>query len=327
MYFGDEGPGRLQQLIDELVSNAIDQFLRGHCSRVDVQCHEDGLIDVADDGPGLPFDVAGSVDGVSLAENYLLDPHFTATADGGVPHVHVHGSRGCGIALVNAACETLVCRSWRNGACWEQSFFRSQPLAPPRVIAHGPGRGTQFRLKADLSILGTSSVDSALLRATLWRAAHLFAGLVVGCGRETFVAPGGLRDLLSVMHEPTEDEKYVWGSRPLFRWQGRCGDYAIDAAAGGFVRARGRRCRWHSWVNGCATPRHGSHVDGFAHALKTCDWKPAIAMLHVVAHDARYAGPTRDRLALVEASEAIRAALEAPLQRYCAEHRVDRCVV
>ena len=44
MYFGDEGAERLQQLIDELVSNAVDQYLRGQCRRLDVRLDDDGAI-------------------------------------------------------------------------------------------------------------------------------------------------------------------------------------------------------------------------------------------------------------------------------------------
>lgn len=324
MYFGEEGPERLHVLVHELVSNAVDQFLRGDCSRVDVRFDDEGEIEVEDDGPGLPFDVDGPVAGESLATHYLLNHHFTATADGGVPHVHVHQRSGVGVAVVNVACETFVCRSWRNGNCWEQSFIHAEPTAPPQVIARGAGRGTQFRLRPNHRMLETSQIDRAALRASLWRVAHLFAGLVVGCEREIFVAPGGLYDLLHVNYDPTTEQGITWGDRPAFRWSGRHGSYAIDAVACGFARTPKPRCRWHSWVNGGSTPLRGSHVEGFADALKAQGWTPAIAMLHVVAHDARYANPTRDQLAQAEVRDAVRAALDEPLLRYCTEHLICR---
>jgi len=322
MFFGNEGPGRLQLLVHELVSNAVDQFLRGDCSRVDVRCDDDGGIEVEDDGPGLPFDIAGPVAGESLATHYLLNHHVTATADGGVPHVHVHRRSGVGIAIVNVACETFVCRSWRNGNCWEQAFVNAEPTAPPRVIVSGAGRGTQIRLRPNHRMLETSQIDRAALRASLWRVAHLFAGLVVRCEREIFVAPGGLYDLLHVNYDPTTEQSITWGDRPAFRWSGRHGSCAIDAVACGIARTPKLRCQWHSWVNGGSTPLLGSHVEGFADALKAQGWAPAIAMLHVVAHDPRYANPARDRLALIEVRDTVRAALEEPLLRYCTEQRI-----
>lgn len=322
MYFGNEGPGRLQMLVDELVSNAIDQFLRGSCTRVDVSLHDDGWIEVSDDGAGLPFDVAGPIAGESLAERCFVDAHFTATADGGVPHVHLHRRRGVGIAVINAACESLVCRSFRNGICWEQSFEHGQPVTPPQAVVQGDGRGTQYRLRPDSLIFGDSPVGTGLLRSSLWRAAHLFSGLVVGCGREIFVAPNGLCDLLHVMYEPTAEQQYAWRSRPAFRWHGRYGNYGIDAAAIGFAQAPTQRCRWQSWVNGRSTPLHGTHVDGFSQVLRAAGWEPASAMLHIIAHDPRYAGPTCDRLVVGEVCDVIRAALGDAVRSYCAEHAV-----
>ena len=319
MYFGDEGAERLQQLIDELVSNAVDQYLRGQCRRLDVRLDDDGWIEVVDDGPGLPFDREGPVPGESLATHYLLHAHSTATADGAAPHVHVHQCNGGGIALVNAVCSTLVCRSWRETMQWEQRFREGQPEAPPQVHEQGAGRGTSFRMRPDPAIFGSSPVDASLVRASLWRTAHLFAGLIVGCGRETFVAPNGLADLVRVMHEPTAIQIHAWRDRPVFRRSARFGDYAVDAAAYGFAQTPQHRCRWHSWVNGRSTPLHGSHVDGFARALQACGWQPAIGMLHVIAHDPRYAGPTRDRYSSGAAEIAIEEALAAPLNRFCAE--------
>lgn len=322
MYFGDEGPGRLQVLVDELVSKAVDQFLRGSCTRVDVNLRGDGWIEVSDDGAGLPFDVAGPIAGESLAEHCLVDAHFTATADGGVPHVHLHTRSGIGIAVINAACESLVCRSFRNGNCWEQSFMHGWPVAPPRAIARRDGRGTRLQLRPDPLIFGASPVDTGLLRSSLWRAAHLFSGLVVGCGREMFFAPNGLSDLLHVMYEPTAQQQHAWRSRSAFRWHGRYGNYAIDAAAIGFAQIPGERCRWQSWVNGRSTPLHGTHVDGFSQVLRAAGWEPASAMLHIIAHDPRYAGPTRDRLAVGEVCDVIRAALGDAVRGYCVEHAV-----
>ncbi|MBL8299651.1 MAG: hypothetical protein JNN30_15050 [Rhodanobacteraceae bacterium] len=320
MYVGDEGPARLQHLIDELVSNAIDQYLRGQCSRISVRAHDDGWIDVADDGPGLPFDTPGAVPGNCLATHYLTHAHDAPTADGLAPHTHVHSLNGVGIAVVNAASRVFICRSWHEGTQWEQRFACGEPSSPPLAVDHGGGRGTLFRFLPDADVLGVSRVDQGALRASLWRTAHLFGGITLCCGDEVFVAPGGLADYLHTLQDVAAAASPRWHARPVFRWHGRYGDYAIDAAASGFAAKAYPGRRWYSWVNGRSTPLHGSHVDGFMQALDAQGWRPQLAMLHIVAHDPRYAGPTRDRYVSGSAQKTVECALREPLRQYCNEH-------
>lgn len=85
MYLGDPGPEALQYLIDELVSNAIDQFLMGRATTIDVRVLDDGGIEIGDDGAGLPFDEPAPDGSASLATRWFTTPHHTARADG---HAH-----------------------------------------------------------------------------------------------------------------------------------------------------------------------------------------------------------------------------------------------
>ncbi|HJU39305.1 MAG TPA: ATP-binding protein, partial [Tahibacter sp.] len=156
MYVGNPGPEALQHLIDELVSNAIDQFLMGQATFVGVRVHDDGGIEVSDDGAGLPFDQPAPDDSASLATHWFTTPHHTARADGHAPHVHVHSQFGIGLPIANHCSHRLVCRAWRNGALWEQTFADGMPDASPRVVATGDGRGTRIAFWPDGSIVGAS---------------------------------------------------------------------------------------------------------------------------------------------------------------------------
>ena len=321
MYVGNPGPEALQHLIDELVSNAIDQFLMGQATFVGVQVHDDGGIDVTDDGAGLPFDLPAPDDSASLATHWFTTPHHTARADDHAPHVHLHDRSGIGLALVSHCCMSLVCRSWRSGVQWEQAFAIGVPQSAPRVVAHGDGRGTSIVIRPDVGLVEAALPAPAPLRAQLWQAAHLFAGLQVRCNDEVFLARGGLRDLAQLHDDTAMGRRRDVGPPPTFHWHGRHGDYEIDAAASGW---RGIDTYWRTWVNGRGTPLHGVHRDGFADALRAVGWQPATAMLHVVTHDPRYAHPTRDKYVSPGAREAVREALTEPLDAFCRERSIGR---
>lgn len=321
MYVGDPGPAMLQHLIDELASNAIDQFLRGNASFFAVRIHADNTIEVSDDGAGLPFDRPAPNGEGSLATHCLLHTHHSARADDEAPHVHVHFQRGVGLAVVNHLSSRFVCRSWRGGRLWEQRFVAGVAESPPQVLAEGEGRGTTFLFQPIAEIVGVESPDRGLLRATLWRAAHLFAGVKIQCGDETFHAPGGLGDYLRALEDPASTAVRRWNDRPVFHWRGRHGDYQIDAAASGIGDA-GRECQWRSWVNGRSTPQQGSHVRGFELALQALDWMPATAMLHLTTYDPQFAGPTRDRYVSAVACKTVRKALAPALDAFCRAQKI-----
>lgn len=319
MYAGNPGPEMLQHLINELVSNVIDQYLRGAATHLNVVVHADGDIEVSDDGPGLPFDEPGPDMATSRASAYLQEPHFTANADGCAPHVHVHSLWGVGLAVVNQLSSSFICRSWRQGHLWEQCFIRGEALSPAHVVAEGDGRGTTVVFRPISEIVCADIPDRAVLRATLWKAVHLFGGLKISCDAERFYAPEGLRDYVHVLECPGTVEEWRWHSRPSFHWRGHHANVHIDAVARGFGESR---CSWHSWVNGRATPLHGSHVQGFAQLLEQQGWTPAIALLHVTDYDPRFANPTRDQLASETTRAAVQEALAAAVEEYCRQHKI-----
>jgi DNA gyrase subunit B len=112
MYFGDDTDGNaLTNMVLEPISNALDQFLGGHASRIDVIITPEGGFSVSDDGAGIGVHLC---DGVPFLQHVLTQMHTGPTADGHRPHEHL-GPRGVGLAPVNflsAKCvvTTHVCR-------------------------------------------------------------------------------------------------------------------------------------------------------------------------------------------------------------------------
>lgn len=319
MYIGstDDMSG-VMHLIDELVSNALDQWLIGEARGVRVSLGEGLRLVVEDDGPGLPFDEPH--EGRSLAEHVLTTLHTTATARGHAPHVHLHGVPGIGMAPINALCASLVCRAWRNGACWEQRFERGVALGAPEVVARGEGRGTRLELELDETLFGLHTLDGAQVRARLFEAAHLFAGCVMeysagaGAPLERFCSPRGLSDLLAIHEATTSFERHQWGARAPLWFQHHGERLHVNAAASGVCEEGATQ--WRTWANGMLTPLHGSHRRAFEAALQQVGWRPRMAMIHVVCKEPRYANPTKDELVIPDREEELTALLLEALVAY-----------
>ena len=326
MYIGDTTARGLHHLPGELVSNSVDEFLQGRLTIVRIKI-TDGVVEVTDDGAGMPFDLPSKFENESLADDYFTRFHDKPTADDHAPHVHVHSPIGVGLTVVNALSQWMHVETWREGKFFERRFECGVPkpvdvrvgenaVRPFFDSTHhvAEKRGTRISFQPDPEIFQSGLIEPRNLRRKLFDAVHLTPGLLIELQNERFHAPNGLLDLAAF------ETLYPYGR--AFNFDAEVAQLLVRAVAVGNT-ANGKETKWHTWANGIRTwytPSSGTHEDAFSKALGNVDWQPSAAFIHVIAKEPRFAGPTRTKLGMPEKEEPMVAALTEALSKYVKEH-------
>ena len=305
MYIGDTTVRGLHHLFNELLDNSIDQFLANQATTVNVSTTGSTLL-FSDDGHGLPFDEPGHRS-ESLAHECLTQiRRDSPTADGHTPHIHI-GGWGCGLRVVTAMTATCVVTSSRHGVVWRQAFSKGIECGPPQIVPTPVNRGTTFQLTIDRELF---SVDWCQHRIDnrLKDAAYLFPGFRVETPTLQFIAPRGLADLASKI----ANESNASNADRVWLFNGSTDELHIQAAVAG----TNSETDWRAFANGSTSIENGTHLTALKRVVAACKIKPAIALIHVIMRNPRFAGPTRTKLDVPEISSPIYQALKPSLKDF-----------
>jgi DNA gyrase subunit B len=191
MYIGSTDGRGLLHCLWELIDNAVDEALGGHCTKIEVILHDDDSAEVRDNGRGIPVDIEPKtkLNGVELVMTRL----HAGGKFGGGSYTASGGLHGVGASVVNALASRLDVEVDKDGAQWAMSFRRGVPgefSGPGPGAAFQPGSGLRKVRRVAKTVTGTRirfwADQQVFVRGAVWR----FDALAQRARQTAYLVPG-----------------------------------------------------------------------------------------------------------------------------------------
>lgn len=209
MYIGSTGPKGLHHLVYEIVDNSIDEALAGFCSKIKVRILPDNIINVSDNGRGIPTGIHPKM-GIPALTVVFTILHAGGKFGGGGYKVS-GGLHGVGASVVNALSEWLEVKVYSEGKVHFQRFERGIATGDMQISGDTDKVGTEITFKADKEIFTETDVyEYEILEQRLREQAFLNAGLSIeliderdseNVKSEDFCYEGGISSFVEYIHK------------------------------------------------------------------------------------------------------------------------------
>jgi len=178
MYIGGTDERALHHCVSEVMDNSVDEFLAGHCTKIEVTIHVDGSISIRDNGRGIPVDIHPqyNIPGVEM----VLTTLHSGGKYGQGGYKFSGGTHGVGAKCVNAVSEWFEVEVIRDGNVHHMQFERGKTVKKLEVIGKANGTGTLITFKPDPQIFHeTTEFKSDRITQRLRELAFLNSGLEI----------------------------------------------------------------------------------------------------------------------------------------------------
>lgn len=267
MYIGSTSVRGLHHLVYEIVDNAVDEALAGHCDTIEVQIHEDNSITVIDNGRGIPVGINHKA-GLPAVEVVFTVLHAGGKFGGGGYKVS-GGLHGVGASVVNALSNWLEVQIFSEGKIYQQRYERGHTMYPLKVIGECDLQksGTQVTFSPDESIFEETIYDYNTLKQRLREMAFLTKGIRIrlvderkGMEQEKeFHYEGGIKEFVTYLNR-SKDALYP----NVIYCEGEKDGVYVEVA---MQHNDSYNDATYSFVNNITTPEGGTHLAGFRNAL------------------------------------------------------------
>ena len=301
MYIGTTDSRGLMHCLWEIIDNAVDEALAGHCQKIEINLEADGSVEVHDDGRGIPVDKEPKT-GLTGVEVVMTKLHAGGKFGGG-SYAASGGLHGVGASVVNALASRLDVEVDRDGKIYWMSFKRGHA-----GIFEGDGPNASFTEKSGLRVIGKVSAKVTGTRIKWWfdkqiflkeaelaiediyararQTSYLVPGLtlIVNDSRskaktsETFFHKGGISEFCTFLRpdDPVGEVIRISGSGaytenvPVLDEKGHMTPTEVDREMGVDIAMQwgnGYEATIESFVNIISTPKGGTHVAGFEKSI------------------------------------------------------------